>query len=104
VLLIAASAQQVFSQRMQDWEGQPVVSIGQEPEVAEELRIAAADFDELAVQEPGQPYSSERIRETVERLYATGRSPTFASTQRRNPAAWPSPFSQVSDTSSARCA
>jgi outer membrane protein assembly complex protein YaeT len=73
VLLIAASAQQVFSQRMQDWEGQPVVSIGQEPEVAEELRIAAADFDELAVQEPGQPYSSERIRETIERLYATGR-------------------------------
>ena len=56
-----------------DWEGRPVISVGQRPEDPAEMPLDRATFDALLIQKPGTPYNSEQIRETIDRLYATGR-------------------------------
>ena len=74
VLLLASGfVRKLTAQGVEQWEALPVVSIRQQPADPAEARLEAAELDELAVQETGQPYSSDRIRETIERLYATGR-------------------------------
>jgi outer membrane protein assembly complex protein YaeT len=56
-----------------EWEGRTVVSVRQQsPDPAEEL-LDSATFQQLVTQQAGQPYSGQQIRESMERLYGTGR-------------------------------
>jgi outer membrane protein insertion porin family len=54
-------------------EGRAVLSTRQQPEDAAEPMLDAATFNDLVTQKTGEPYSSENIRESIERLYGTGR-------------------------------
>ncbi len=56
-----------------DWEGRTVVAIRHSPETAGEPVLSAAELADLSVQKVGEPYDSSLIRETIQRLYATGR-------------------------------
>ena len=62
-----------MSTAQSQWEGRPVLSVLQQPEEPGEEALDAATFQELVTQKAGQPYSAQRIRESIERLYDTGR-------------------------------
>lgn len=57
----------------EDFDGETVLSVRQQPEDPSAALLDTATFDQLVTQKAGQPYSSARIRESIERLYATGR-------------------------------
>jgi outer membrane protein assembly complex protein YaeT len=59
--------------RAQDWEGRPVAAVRHRPENPAETVLEPGMLDELSVQKAGEPYSGALIRESIERLYATGR-------------------------------
>src|SRR5450759_4393032 len=56
-----------------DWEGLPVQQVRHQPEEPQQKAIDPAVLGEILPQKAGEPYSSQKIRESIERLYATGR-------------------------------
>ena len=50
-----------------------MVAVRHQPENPQQLALDAADFEQIVVQNPGQPYSARKVGESIERLYATGR-------------------------------
>lgn len=56
-----------------DFEGVPVKEIRQQPEEAAQQPLSPAELQELLPQKTGEPYSSSKISESIQRLYATGR-------------------------------
>jgi outer membrane protein insertion porin family len=56
-----------------DWEGVPVRAIRQQTEEARQNAMEPSALEEMLPQKTGEPYSSEKIRQSIELLYATGR-------------------------------
>ncbi|MBI4465135.1 MAG: BamA/TamA family outer membrane protein [Acidobacteria bacterium] len=55
------------------WEGVPVVAIYQRQADPQQPPMDAASFQGLLAQKPGEPFSRDKVRESIQRLYATGR-------------------------------
>ena len=56
-----------------DWEGLPVVAVQFQPQNSERLLMPIATLQELIPQKTGQPFRGADIRESIHRLFATGR-------------------------------
>lgn len=69
-LLVAAGLQPL---RGENWEGLPVLAVRQQPDHPQEATLEPAELERIVSQKPGQPYSTQKIRESIERLFATGR-------------------------------
>src|ERR1051325_9572669 len=54
-------------------EGRTVISIRQQPENSASQVLDSAEFSELVLQKVGQPYHADLIRDSISRLYQTGR-------------------------------
>ena len=61
-----------------EWEGVPVVAIYHRPQDPQQPPMDSASLQGLLTQKPGEPFSRDKVRESIQRLYATGR---FASIQ-----------------------
>jgi outer membrane protein assembly complex protein YaeT len=54
-------------------EGAPVLTIRHETEDPQQTAMEPAALARIIAQKPGEPYSAQKIRESIERLFATGR-------------------------------
>ena len=70
VVLLADSIPRLMAS---DWEGLPVQQVRHQPEESQQEAIDPAVLGEMLPQKAGEPYSSQKIRESIERLFATGR-------------------------------
>ena len=72
--MLAFSLQQLPAQVWaQELEGTPVLAVRHQPETPGESPMQPAALARIITQQSGQPYSSRAIRESIERLFATGR-------------------------------
>ncbi|MBI2816369.1 MAG: BamA/TamA family outer membrane protein [Acidobacteria bacterium] len=69
-VVLAVSGLRVFGA---DFEGVPVNEIRHRPEEAVQQPLGPAELQELLPQKIHEPYSSSKISESIQRLYATGR-------------------------------
>lgn len=70
VILLAVNGRCLLSA---DWEGLTVKEVRHRPEEAQQQAMTSAALQDLVPQKSGEPYSSAKIRQSIERLYATGR-------------------------------
>ena len=74
VLLSGLEAERLSAQEGVDGhEGTPVVAVRHQPQVSQVSPMEPEELARIVEYQPGEPYSGRRIRESIERLYATGR-------------------------------
>ncbi|OFV98327.1 MAG: outer membrane protein assembly factor BamA [Acidobacteria bacterium RIFCSPLOWO2_02_FULL_61_28] len=78
-------AQEASQQLGQELENTPVLAIRHQPEVPQEAALEPAALERIVPLQTGQPYSSRKIRESIERLFATGRFADIQVDARREP-------------------
>src|SRR3990167_6466376 len=66
-------------------ENMPVLTIRHRPEAPPEAGLEPAALERIVPLQPGQPYSARKIRESMERLFATGRFADIQVDARRGP-------------------
>ena len=69
-VLLAVGFQRLAAE---DWEGTPVIAIRHQPQTPGEIPMEPAVLGNTLAQKSGEPYSAQAIRESIERLFATGR-------------------------------
>ncbi len=73
-LLLGLEAEKLAAQEGADGlEGTPVVAVRHQPQVSQVPPMEPEALARIVEYQPGEPYSGRRIRESIERLYATGR-------------------------------
>ena len=73
VLLGCSLARLPAQDAAREWEGTPVLAIRHQTDDPQQIAMEPAALQRIIAQQPGQPYSTQKIRESIERLFATGR-------------------------------
>ena len=73
-VLLAGSFERLPAQdAARELEGAPVLAVRHETEDPRRIAMDSVALARIIAQQPGQPYSTPKIRESIERLFATGR-------------------------------
>src|SRR3989338_317348 len=79
------SSQGLGQELAPELENTPVLAIRHQPESPPEAALEPAALERIVTLQPGQPYSARKIRESMERLYASGRFADIQVDARREP-------------------